>query len=212
MIQKMNSDSKSEGRVHPLRKRLKEATSDAILSAAAEVFAEQGLHAAKMESIAERAGVSVGTLYNHFEDRAALLAALTKRRRTALLTRVDAALAEAQGRPFAAQLRAFVHALFTHLGTKDAFSRVLMQEPPDSAPRATNRAESIAELNRRLDVLIDLGVRSGAVRPEGRAFYPALLMGMVRGAMVREQEEGHTGTLEAWADEVVRVFLKGVEV
>ena len=54
----MNRDSKSEAPVKKLRSRLKEATADAILSAAAEVFAREGLHAAKMESIAEQAGVS----------------------------------------------------------------------------------------------------------------------------------------------------------
>ena len=59
-----------------LRARIRETTEQAILAAAEEVFADAGLHAAHMGTIAARAGVSVGTLYNHFEDREALLAGL----------------------------------------------------------------------------------------------------------------------------------------
>jgi AcrR family transcriptional regulator len=57
---------------HPpprLRERLREEAARAILAAAEEVFATDGLQA-RMERIAEQAGVAVGTLYNHFEDRA----------------------------------------------------------------------------------------------------------------------------------------------
>lgn len=50
-----------------------------ILAAARDVFAEQGPDA-QMDAIAERAGVAVGTLYNHFATKQGLLtAALTAR-------------------------------------------------------------------------------------------------------------------------------------
>ena len=55
--------------VSKLRDRLKETTEQSILAAAEEVFAETGLHGARMETIAQNAGVSVGTLYNYFNDR-----------------------------------------------------------------------------------------------------------------------------------------------
>ena len=59
-----------------LRHRLREETVSAILEAAEHEFASDGLHAARMERIAARAGVAVGTLYNHFDDREALVLAL----------------------------------------------------------------------------------------------------------------------------------------
>lgn len=205
----MNRDSKSEAPVKRLRSRLKEATSDAILSAAAEVFARDGLHAAKMETIAEQAGVSVGTLYNHFTDRAALLDALRDRRRQVLLERLDTALEPVEGLPASAQLRAFVTAVFAHVSKHDAFVRVLMQLPEDPA----RKSRILAEMHRRLAVILDRGIQSGEFRAEGRAIYPVLLMGMVRGALDRLREEGATNPpAAAWADEIVRVFLKGIEV
>jgi AcrR family transcriptional regulator len=46
-----------------------------LLAAASEVFAERGL-VAPLDEIARRAGVSIGTLYNHFPTREALLDAI----------------------------------------------------------------------------------------------------------------------------------------
>ncbi len=66
LIQSMNRRSTAERQPQSLRERFNETTLQAVLSAAEEVFADAGLHAAHMGEIAERAGVSVGTLYNHF--------------------------------------------------------------------------------------------------------------------------------------------------
>ncbi|GGV22813.1 TetR family transcriptional regulator [Actinomadura cremea] len=48
---------------------------DKLLAAASAVFAERGLDA-PLEEIARRAGVSIGTLYNHFPSREAFLDAI----------------------------------------------------------------------------------------------------------------------------------------
>ena len=45
------------------------------MTAAAELFAERGVDV-PLEEIARRAGVSIGTLYNHFPNRGALLDAV----------------------------------------------------------------------------------------------------------------------------------------
>ena len=205
----MNRDSKSEAPVKRLRSRLKEATADAILSAAAAVFVRDGLHAAKMESIAEQAGVSVGTLYNHFTDRAALLDALRAKRRQLMLDRLDAALGPVAERPAREQLRAFVTALFAHAAERDAFVRVLVQLPEDPA----RKSRILAELSKRVAAILDRGIQAGEIRAEGRALYPTLLMGMVRGALDRlREDDAATPPAAAWAEEILRVFLKGIEV
>src|SRR3569832_253067 len=72
----MNRRSVSELAPQTLRERHRSTTIETVLAAAEQVFADQGLHAAHMGEIASRAGVSVGTLYNHFKDREALLAGL----------------------------------------------------------------------------------------------------------------------------------------
>lgn len=62
----------------PLRRDARRSR-EALLAAARETFGEQGL-GASLEGIAARAGVSIGTLYNHFGGRAGLIdAALADR-------------------------------------------------------------------------------------------------------------------------------------
>lgn len=48
-----------------------------ILEVATEAFAERGLHT-EMKVIAERAGVAIGTLYNHYESKEDLLLAIVR--------------------------------------------------------------------------------------------------------------------------------------
>ena len=45
-----------------------------IVETAAACFIEQGFHQTSIRDIAKRAGVSLGNLYNHFENKAALIA------------------------------------------------------------------------------------------------------------------------------------------
>jgi AcrR family transcriptional regulator len=54
-----------------------------VLDAAGELFALHG-ESVQMDEIAERAGVGVGTLYRHFADKQALLAAIIGRRFAAM--------------------------------------------------------------------------------------------------------------------------------
>src|SRR5882757_7621688 len=52
---------------------------DRLVSAAAELFAERGVDV-PLEEIARHAGVSIGTLYNHFPNRGALVDAVLPER------------------------------------------------------------------------------------------------------------------------------------
>lgn len=52
---------------------------DEILDAAANVFAKEGLEAATTNEIADSAGMSIGSLYQYFDDKEAIIAALWDR-------------------------------------------------------------------------------------------------------------------------------------
>lgn len=54
-------------------------TQQALLDAAAELFAERGIEATTVADIARRAGCSVGAVYHHFRDKQAILYALVDR-------------------------------------------------------------------------------------------------------------------------------------
>jgi AcrR family transcriptional regulator len=68
----------STARRRPAQQRSR-LTVEAIVEAAAQVFERHGYAAGTTNRIAERAGVSVGTLYQYFADKDAVLAAVFER-------------------------------------------------------------------------------------------------------------------------------------
>jgi AcrR family transcriptional regulator len=63
----------------PIREQLIEARRNQILEAAVGVFADKGFHRATTKEIASAAGVSEGTIYNYFENKADLLISMITR-------------------------------------------------------------------------------------------------------------------------------------
>jgi AcrR family transcriptional regulator len=200
-----------------LRQRIRETTVQAILTAAEEVFANKGLHAAHMGEIAALAGVAVGTLYNHFADRDALLAGLLEARRAELFERIDEALDEGgKRRPFRERLRAFLVAVLANKEAHRRFLQIIMQgeivrhqEMFPSAcqvPTATMHA-----VYARLDKLMKQGVREKALRADIAELAPVLFMGMVRAIMIRDALlKGGAGDLVGETDGLMTFFLEGV--
>lgn len=76
------------------RKAAKARTRTALLAAAGQVFAERGYGDASVDEIAREAGVSVGSVYVHFDNKQALFAALIGERAEADADRGTAAAAE----------------------------------------------------------------------------------------------------------------------
>ncbi|HEX4161278.1 MAG TPA: helix-turn-helix domain-containing protein [Acidimicrobiales bacterium] len=72
-------------------------TRAALVRAARELFADQGFAATSRDEIAERAGVTRGALYHHFESKSALAAAVVAELENELVERVVVAAAEGDG-------------------------------------------------------------------------------------------------------------------
>ncbi|GAB7535154.1 TetR/AcrR family transcriptional regulator [Burkholderia sp. 3C] len=69
----------------------------AIVEAAAQVLEARGLDGFNTNAVAERAGVSIGSLYQYFPGKDALTVALMQRETQCYLDEMDAALAEPDG-------------------------------------------------------------------------------------------------------------------
>lgn len=82
----------------PVQKR-SQVTVDAIIEAAARIFVREGYPNATTNRIAELAGVSVGSLYEYFPNKASLLAALVERQAEIMSSVMRERLAQVQGRP-----------------------------------------------------------------------------------------------------------------
>lgn len=62
-----------------LRAKNKADRQDRILNAASRLFREQGYDATRMESIAAEAGVSIGTIYNYYQNKGDILVAIVSK-------------------------------------------------------------------------------------------------------------------------------------
>jgi AcrR family transcriptional regulator len=203
----MNPDSKFRGAVR-LRDRLRTETQAAILAAAEEAFATEGIERAHMESIAARAGVAVGTLYNYFEDRDGLLTALVEARRAALLLRLDTALSAGEGKPFQEALAAFLHAFFDHWAAHRGLLSVLFQA--DGAVQAARgRGSILDEVTRRAESVLRRGRAQGKVQADASGLQAALLVGMVRGVLRKDSSREGGAVPGDRAGQVLAVFLRG---
>ena len=76
----------------PSQRRSRERV-EKMLAAATELIAESGSDALRMGEIADRAGVSIGSLYQYFPDKAAILQTLAERINTQGRACIEAALA-----------------------------------------------------------------------------------------------------------------------
>lgn len=116
----MDSASEASGRPSDLelRKRPLQARSAAlvaaILDAAAHILEREGPAALTTNRVAERAGVSIGSLYQYFPNRDAILVKLAIRTESALRAKVEAAFLVADPRDLRSGLRSLVAIAVEH--------------------------------------------------------------------------------------------------
>ncbi|WP_321878783.1 TetR/AcrR family transcriptional regulator [Paraburkholderia bannensis] len=102
--------------------RRSSATVDAILEAAARILEHSGFAHYTTNAIAERAGVSVGSLYQYFPNRDALTAALIERESAPLLAALEQAGA---AQSCEAALLGLIRASVAHQMQRPALARLL---------------------------------------------------------------------------------------
>jgi AcrR family transcriptional regulator len=211
----MNRRSSAERQPQSLRERFKETTLQTVLSAAEEVFADAGLHDAHMGEIAERAGVAVGTLYNHFADREALLAGLAEARFKEMIADMDVALKATAEQPFEPRVRGLVVAMLTYYERHWKFMQIFLQGETGRYQRTfptlvEAMRHKMREVRTRVEKLIAQGVREKAIRAEASDLAAFFLIGMLRSLVMRRLYHDPNKGLVVEADRLLAAFLGGV--
>lgn len=138
----------------PLRKAPQQARSAetvrVIVEAAARVLEQAGLGTFTTNAVAERAGVSIGSLYQYFPGKEALIGALIVRETSLLIADCEASLAAATGTQALSEL---IAAAVTHQLRRPVLARLLDVEEArlpmnEDTQRVTARLQAIL-----LDVL-----------------------------------------------------------
>lgn len=197
-----------------LKDRLREATHAAILDAAEQVYVRHGFEGGRMEQVAASAGVSVGTLYNYFADRRALVGSLLEARRAELLRRVDESLATAPADPIE-QLRALARSALEHVESHRPFVTLLVQEGVGEcdAPRpgrAGSPTTTVLGLQARARGILERARRRGRLRERDLGLLSHLYIGALRAGILYRLTDPDARGAHAIADHIVHYFLGGV--
>lgn len=116
-------------RKRPRQKR-SQATVDAILEATAQVLVTDGYDKTSTNRVAERAGVSIGSLYQYFPNKEALVGELVDRYSNRVMQLILAELAEHRGQPPAVTAPALVRAMIDQKRENPELARVLRDQIP----------------------------------------------------------------------------------
>jgi AcrR family transcriptional regulator len=119
-----NATASLNPRKKPQQRRSRD-TIDTIFEAAIQVLLANGLDKTTTTQVAERAGVSIGTLYQYFPNKRALLAAIVKRHVGGVVDATIAACKSMHGEPIEAMCATMMAAFIDAKTRRPDISRAL---------------------------------------------------------------------------------------
>jgi AcrR family transcriptional regulator len=182
---------------------------ESILGAATRVLVEDGYEGATTNRIAEVAGVSVGSLYQYFPNKEAIIAELFERHEKEMLGQLGHMVMELADAPFEEAVRRYVRAMLAmHTGADLPLHRVLTQELARVLPGGFQR---IFELNRRAQELVRayLEAHRGKLRPKDLDLAAYILVHAVEAAThAALMDRPDLIRKDAFAEELVQLVLR----
>lgn len=157
--------------VEPARRGVRlprKARREQLLASAQEVFVRRGYHAAAMDEIAERAGVSKPVLYQHFPSKLDLYLALLEQSSQDLVDRVQQALDATQDNHL--RVRGAIEAYFAFVDDKSAAFRLIFESDLTSEPAV---AAIVAGTDARTATAISHVIAADTGLPEDQAMLVA---------------------------------------
>lgn len=204
----MPSDSLRE----TIRARSQNAYQRAILEAAEVVFTEHGFGGATMARVARQAGVSVGTVYNHFESKDHVFRSLLALRGGELLLALDDL--ELDSEPLV-QLRQVLVATLSYLDAHRATYSVFIElgATSENSIQRIGGPDAVALHERFFERFVGLVARAQGAGQLTAAIdagdLVALLTGSMNGLILRRARGNDPRPLVTCADLVLDHFIKG---
>ena len=168
------------------RRRSQDERRAGILAAALDVFAENGFAAARLDDVAQKAGVAKGTLYLYFPDKEALFEALLQGLVSPVLERIQALSAD-QTLPSSAALGGILTLFQTEIiGTsRERLLRLIIAEGP-RFPKIAEfyHREVISKGREIIRTLVARGYERGELPSDAMAKFPQLFFAPLLTAVV----------------------------
>jgi AcrR family transcriptional regulator len=174
------------GRSQQLRAQVRETVQVAILDAVEELISDRGVHGAALAQIARRAGVAVGTLYNYFADREAMIVALFENRRAQLRPALHTATEVGRDLAFEPRLHQFVHDVLSVFEVHRRFIKVVIETEHLRLKSSTTGQD----LRKGVEEVVASGVAEGVI-DRGRAeLFSLTVIAALKGIVLRRIGDG----------------------
>jgi AcrR family transcriptional regulator len=181
-----------------------EHTVDAILEAAAQILQSDGEEKLNTNRIAERAGFSIGTLYQYFADKEAIIAALAEREREKVLATIVKALSSVESDDGQSVTREIVRTMIGSFSKRKRARRIIMMTMLKRWQFAPDKQQGTS--------VIEQMIVEGGRRGHGRVMSPAAafvltraFMGAIRAAVLENSPHLESQEFE---DELVHLVTQ----
>jgi AcrR family transcriptional regulator len=164
------------------------ATTDAMLDAAARILGDRGWTGLTTNAVAETAGVSIGSLYQYFPNKLALIEAVRRRHFDEVLAVLRAAADERMTRR--QRVEALVDGMIAVHGRYPAAHRVLLEESPRGADSRGVHDRFEVECRKGYEALFKANARTTTDVRIGAQ----VLAGAVAGAVHEAARQGTLGS------------------
>jgi AcrR family transcriptional regulator len=193
--------------------RRPEARIEELLEAALRVFAQQGYRNARLDDVAEAAGVTKGAIYHYFDTKEALLLRVVEHYQELAFGRAEGALRDSAV-PAAVRIRLLVRKVFARRedGTSDQLLALLIRGVAHEVPHVHERwlRDGPARLWTLLSRLVDDGKQRGEFRPEADGEVAARIL--VSGLMLQLMWQQHGDAVPELSVDYDRLIDSSVEL
>ena len=183
-----------------------------IRQAAIKAIAERGYHEATIDLISDRAGVSVGTIYNYFrskQDIHSYIFEVEYNRRAAFLEELESR----EDMDALEKVEAILRFHFDQLKANPDLAAVLVREKYLPCSWEKGGAAKLRGLPRLLAQLLQSGIQEGDLRPHDPVIVAPCLMGAVEAGIVQYvlgPEEFDHSHMDRAADEIMNLLRGGI--
>ncbi|MEV6347683.1 TetR/AcrR family transcriptional regulator [Actinoplanes sp. NPDC051851] len=173
-----------------------------LLAAAQQIFVAHGYHAAAMDDIAERAGVSKPVLYQHFPGKLELYLALLDTHCDAIIAKVRTAMAATQDNK--ERVKGAVRAYFDFMDHESEAFRLVFESDLRNDPQVRERVERVEK--GCTEALTETIISDTGLRPDQAQLLAAGLAGASGGAAQHWLANGRR-TPKAEAESLVAALI-----
>ncbi len=197
------------------RKRPRQAravvTVDAIFEATIQLLLSEGMHRLTTTRVAERAGVSVGTMYQYFPNKQALIYALNERYLEVLAERIETICLAHHAAPINRMVEALIETYWRAKTERPEVTRALYRSVAEM-----NNAELIETFARRVDAATTamLASATDATFPDLRSVNLTVVtvtFGTVRNAFERGVTDAYSQALRQQLLEMCQAYLQAAK-